>query len=152
MLADLEMVACYVSMPAEPGTAALIDLLRQRDIRIALPRVQGSSLEWVELTGDTTFITSPLGISEPGGSSLSKFLNDCDAIVLPALAIARDGTRLGQGGGFYDRTLESIPSHAEGGPLRIALVFDDEIFDALPREPHDSPIDVAITPVRVLTF
>ena len=151
-LAESAIVACYLSMPTEPGTAAVIDLLRKHEIRVLLPRVQDLSLDWIELGDDTTFVTSGLGVAEPVGESHPNALTDCDAIVLPALAISAEGARLGQGGGFYDRALEAIPTSADGGPIRIALVFDDEIFDAIPQEPHDSTVDLAITPERVLSF
>lgn len=152
LLAGAERVACYLSMPDEPGTSALIDLLRQRGVRITVPRVQGLSLEWVEWTDTTTFTAGAFGISEPEGPPLSHGLDDCDAIVIPALAVSHAGMRLGQGGGYYDRALESVPLQSDGGPARIALVFDDEILDAVPHEPHDSRMDNAVTPERVLSF
>jgi len=152
LLADSSVVACYLSMSSEPGTVAVIDLLRQRGIRVLLPRVNGTSLDWVELTDATEFSMSSLGITEPVGESLSDAFGNVDAIVLPALAVSRTGTRLGQGGGFYDRALEAIPAQAAGGPIRLALVFDDEIFDAIPHEAHDSRVDAVITPERVLRF
>ena len=139
-------------MGSEPGTSALIDLLRQRDIRVLLPRVEDQELVWVELVDGITFTSSTLGISEPEGVGITHALRDCDALVLPALAVATDGTRLGQGGGFYDRALQDVPMHADGGPLRIGLLFDDEIFAELPTEAHDCRVDHAITPERTLSF
>ena len=152
LLTDRRTVACYLSMPAEPGTGALIELLRQRDIRVLLPRVIGESLEWIELKDSTTFTESVLGIQEPMGLAIANALRDCDAIVLPALAISRDGIRLGQGGGYYDRALQGVPAFADGGPQLIALVFDDELMDSLPRESHDACVDQVVTPERVVTF
>ena len=152
LLADSTVVACYLSMGSEPGTSALIDLLRQRDIRVLLPRVEDQELVWVELVDGITFTSSTLGISEPEGVGIAHALRDCDALVLPALAVATDGTRLGQGGGFYDRALQDVPMHADGGPLRIGLLFDDEIFAELPTEAHDCRVDHAITPERTLSF
>jgi 5-formyltetrahydrofolate cyclo-ligase len=151
-LGDCGTVACYQSMPIEPGTAVLIELLRQRDIRVLLPRVNGTSLEWVELKDSTTFIKSNLGIQEPEGSAISDALSDCDAIVLPALAISRDGIRLGQGGGFYDRALQRVPTFADDGPMRIAVIFDEELLNHLPVEPHDSRVDLVVTPKQALRF
>lgn len=151
-LGDCGTVACYRSMPIEPGTAVLIDLLRQRDIRVLLPRVNGTSLEWVELRDSTTFIESDLGIQEPEGSTIADALSDCDAIVLPALAVSRDGIRLGQGGGFYDGALQGVPAFADGGPMRIALLFEGELIDSLPRESHDARVNQVVTPERVVTF
>lgn len=139
-------------MRSEPGTSALIDLLRQRNIRVLLPRVEGDALAWVELTDVTTFTSSALGMQEPAIVSITHALSDCDAIVLPALAVASDGSRLGQGGGFYDRALQGVPLHSDGGPVRIGLIFDDEVLAELPLEAHDCRLDHAITPERILSF
>ena len=152
LLTNCRTVACYLSMPTEPGTTALIELLRQRDIRVLLPRVSGTSLEWAELQGSTAFVKSELGIQEPAGPAIADALTDCDAIVLPALAISRDGIRLGQGGGYYDRSLQGLPAFAGGGPQLIALVFEDELVDSLPQESHDARVDQVVTPERVVTF
>jgi len=151
-VSNSSVVGCYLSMPAEPGTDALIDLLRQRDIRVLVPRVNGHALEWIELTDSTAFTISDLGIREPAGEALDDALSTCSAIVIPALAVSPEGVRLGQGGGFYDRALEAVPSHADGGPVRIAVIFDDELLQHVPREPHDSTVDLVITPERSLSF
>jgi 5-formyltetrahydrofolate cyclo-ligase len=73
-----------------------------------------------------------------------------DVVLVPALAVDTLGTRLGQGGGYYDATL---PQLDPGVPI-IAVVHDDEVLDAsvepLPCEPHDVPVDGALTPLRRL--
>ena len=61
----------------------------------------------------------------------------------------RFGTRLGQGGGSYDRALARV---AAGVPI-AALLYDDEVLladgdPALPREPHDAAVSAVITPAR----
>ena len=61
---------------------------------------------------------------------------------MPALAVARNGIRLGRGGGYYDRALQ----HARPGAVLVALVFDDEFVDELPTEPHDRRVTAVVTP------
>jgi len=66
-------------------------------------------------------------------------------LVVPALAVGRDGTRLGRGGGSYDRVLARV-----GGTVpALAVVDADEVLDALPAEPHDRPVDGYVTPLGV---
>lgn len=66
------------------------------------------------------------------------------AVLLPALAVDLSGTRLGQGGGWYDRALLHLPTDA----LRVAVVLEEEVLAAgvLPREEHDLPVHAVITP------
>jgi 5-formyltetrahydrofolate cyclo-ligase len=56
--------------------------------------------------------------------------------------VARDGIRLGRGGGFYDRAL----THVRPDAVLVAVVFDDELVDELPAEPHDQRVTVVVTP------
>ena len=144
-------VSAYLSLPTEPGTGPLIATVRAVGHRVLVPRISGDRLDWVPLLDDTVLATGPMGISEPGGDSLPDgALTTVDMILLPGLAVDRTGVRLGQGGGFYDRALTSVPAHADGGPLRVVVVFDDEVVDRLPAEPHDCRVDAALTPSGVV--
>ena len=71
---------------------------------------------------------------EPVGPRLAATaLGTAEVVVVPAVAVARDGVRLGRGGGWYDRALR----HARPGARVVALVFDDELVDTLRAEAHD---------------
>lgn len=142
-------VAAYVSRPTEPPTHPLLDRLAERGTRILLP-VLGAGLRrewaWYRGAGDLQ-IRAPGRPAEPAGPTLgADALAEAEAIVAPALAVDTAGGRLGQGGGWYDRVL----SHAPAGALVIAMVFEDEVYDAevhpLPREPHDRAVDIVATP------
>ena len=70
-------------------------------------------------------------------------------ILVAGLAVDRVGTRLGQGGGWYDRALRFISAKT---PV-IACVFDWEYMgDLLPREAHDMAVDGVLTPTRFINL
>jgi 5-formyltetrahydrofolate cyclo-ligase len=46
--------------------------------------------------------------------------------------------------------LANVPTHATGGPIRICLVFDDEVDESVPSEAHDALIDLIVTPSDVV--
>lgn len=77
-----------------------------------------------------------------------SYISRADLIVVPALAVDRHGIRLGQGGGSYDRALGRTAPQVR----TVALVYDDELVDTVPREPHDLGVDAVITPERGLTW
>jgi 5-formyltetrahydrofolate cyclo-ligase len=84
-------------------------------------------------------------MAEPVGPRLGvDAIAAADVVLVPALAVARDGVRLGKGGGSYDRAL----ARARTGALVVALLWDGELHDAgdLPVEPHDRPVDAVVTP------
>lgn len=138
-------IACYVSMPTEPGTDVLRTALRLAGHRVWVPRVEDQRLVWVRIDEHTVWADSALGISEPTGPGVALPPGTTAVIFMPALAVDRDGNRLGQGGGFYDRALLDLPTHDDGGPLRVAIVFADEVLDTVPSEPHDLRVDAIVT-------
>jgi 5-formyltetrahydrofolate cyclo-ligase len=153
VLADARCVAVYAARPTELDTGPLLDALDARGVEVLLP-VLGAGLqrEWARYAGrDDLLQRAPGRPPEPSTPSLgADALAKADVIVAPALAVDTSGTRLGQGGGWYDRAL----AHARPGTPVIAVVFADELYDAavrpLPRQPHDRTVDMVATPERWL--
>jgi 5-formyltetrahydrofolate cyclo-ligase len=142
-----QLVTCFVSMTTEPPTDEVRTKLRALDKDVALPIMKpGNSLAW-GFDGTDLFKNS-YGIFEPAPTEID--IAQASAILVPALRVGRDGSRLGRGAGYYDRALANVPAHSLGGPIRICLVFDDEVDDSVPSEPHDAPIDVIVTPSEVI--
>ncbi len=65
-----------------------------------------------------------------------------DLIVTPLLAFDATGGRLGQGGGFYDRTFAALPD-----AIRVGLAYDGQRLDALPMQDHDVRLHGVLTEV-----
>ena len=142
-----QLVTCFVSMATEPPTTELRKRMRKLGKDVALPIMKpGNSLAW-GFDGDD-LVKNSYGIFEPAPADMN--IAKASAILIPALRVGRDGSRLGRGAGYYDRALANVPIHSDGGPIRICLVFDDEVDDSVPSEPHDAPIDVIVTPSQVL--
>jgi 5-formyltetrahydrofolate cyclo-ligase len=139
-------VCAYWPVGAEPGSPELLDALVRRGCRVLLPLVtHRGPLDWADYTGASALRTGPLGLREPTGPPLGAAMITTAALVLvPALAVDWHGTRLGRGGGHYDRTL---PLASPGIPL-VAVVRDDEVLDSVPMQPHDIPVTAALTPGR----
>lgn len=66
-----------------------------------------------------------------------------DVVFVPLLAFDRRGGRLGQGGGFYDRTLAAL--RARGPVLAVGLAYAGQEVDHLVLEPHDQRLDAILT-------
>jgi 5-formyltetrahydrofolate cyclo-ligase len=71
-----------------------------------------------------------------------------DVVLMPLLGFDATGTRLGYGGGYYDRTLASL-SHK---PRLIGLAFAAQELPAIPREAHDLPLDAIVTETGIRFF
>lgn len=66
-----------------------------------------------------------------------------DLVIVPLLAFDRAGSRMGQGGGHYDRTLQAL--RAEGPVFALGLAYAGQEAAAIPAEPHDQRLDAILT-------
>lgn len=123
-------VAAYVPLRTEPGSVELLDGLVALGVRVLVPvTLADNDLDWTQWPAPP----APLGLTAIGSAQ---------AILVPALAVAADGTRLGRGGGSYDRVLVRRDPSA----LVAALLFDGESVASLPREPWDEPVAATVSP------
>jgi 5-formyltetrahydrofolate cyclo-ligase len=147
---DPARVAVYESLPDEPPTGPLIERLLAAGHEVVVPVVlEDFSLQWryaVEgTTGDHGTVTrrrGPVTDRERSTWLGTDALAGCDLVVAPALSVDARGTRLGQGGGCYDRALV----HRDPAAPVVVLLHEGEQSDAdLPRDEHDLPVDGVIT-------
>lgn len=168
-LAPRSTVAAYVSMGTEIPTRPLLRLLLDKGFRVIVPRLgRGLDVGWSMLGtmddlhdvladgtrerpatgGSDAGGANPKRVSwrpqEPGGAVLGlTALQGASLIIAPTLMVDRSGTRLGRGGGWYDRALGRRSPHA----LTVAVCWPWEVAeDPLPREAHDIPVDAVLTP------
>jgi len=66
-----------------------------------------------------------------------------DVVFIPLISFDLSGYRLGQGGGYYDRTLESL--RAGGDLLAVGFAWEAQRVDAVPRNAYDQRLDWIIT-------
>lgn len=140
-------VCAYWPVGTEPGSTRLLDDLRARGCRVLLPVVEPDNpdgpLDWSVYSGADGLADGPLGLLEPVGPRLGvEAIGEASLLLVPALAVDRDGWRLGRGGGFYDRSLPMRRPDA----IVVAVVRDEEILDEVPHEPHDVRVRAAVTP------
>jgi 5-formyltetrahydrofolate cyclo-ligase len=64
-----------------------------------------------------------------------------DLVVVPGVGFGRDGARMGNGQGYYDRLLESVRADC---PL-IGLCYECQLFDNLVVDAHDVFMDKVVT-------
>jgi 5-formyltetrahydrofolate cyclo-ligase len=145
-LAGATRIAAYVPIGTEPGSLDLLDRLRERGIVIVLPVVRPNlELDWAAYDGPAALTAGRLGLREPAGDRSDAVpLASVDAVLAPALAVDHQGTRLGRGGGYYDRALVRVPA---GVPV-VALLHDGELVPHLPADRWDRPVTAAVTPSK----
>ena len=111
-----------------------------------LPRVSGpGTLTWHAVHDVALTAIGRYGIREPDPIRVPAAPLPADATVLvPGVGFTRDGHRLGQGQGFYDRVLADHRGHT------IGIAFACQVVDTLPHEPHDQQVAAVVAGGEVL--
>jgi 5-formyltetrahydrofolate cyclo-ligase len=142
-----DTVCAYLPMAGEPGGVPLPQLPGVH--RVLLPVLRPDlDLDWAAYPAP--LISGRYGLAEPDGPRLGVgAIAEADLVIAPGLAVSTDGVRLGRGGGSYDRALARVSPSA----LVVVPLYDGELVEWLPAEPHDRPVDAVVTPsgVRLVT-
>ncbi|MEU8342096.1 5-formyltetrahydrofolate cyclo-ligase [Actinomadura meyerae] len=137
-------IAAYASIGDEPDTRSLLFALWKRGTYVLLPvLLPDGDLDWASYEGPDSLVPGARGCLEPSEPRRGPgAIAGADVVLVPAVAVDRTGMRLGRGGGSYDRALARV------GPaiLTVAPLYDGELVEALPSEPHDRRVRAVATP------
>lgn len=124
-LAAAKTVCCFVGLPDEPDTRPFLEAVLAQGKTLCLPRVQGRGvLALCAVPSLTGLAPGAFGILEPRPEARILPPESVDLCVVPCLAGAPDGHRLGRGGGYYDRLLPRLrPDAVTVLACRKALLF-----------------------------
>jgi 5-formyltetrahydrofolate cyclo-ligase len=142
-------LSCYLSMPDEPETRPFLTWACEHNIRVLLPVSRDDGLlDWAPYDAAHESIDTT-GMPVPNTELLGPIaINDVGLIFVPAAAVDRTGMRMGWGRGYFDKTLGSMDRR----PTVFAVIFDGELVQSLPSEPHDQSVDGAVTPSGIVRF
>ena len=134
-----QVVALYRAIGTELDADPLAVVLARAGRQICLPVV-------VERDAPMIFRRwtpgEPLELDEAGVPApfpLAEIVEP-DLILTPLLAFDARGGRLGQGGGYYDRTFAALPD-----ALRVGFAYAGQEVETLPAEPHDIRLHGVLT-------
>ena len=145
-------IGLYTALAEELDTAALLALARRRGCRIYLPRIDPSptarAMQFVQESARA--LHNRFGIPEPLGPTLPS-ARALDIVFVPLVGFDRRGTRLGMGGGYYDRALAFTRVRATThSPLLVGLAYAAQELVRIERAAHDVPLDMVITERRII--
>lgn len=137
VLRGLARCAIYLSRGSELDTSALIAGLHRRGIAVYVPVLRPESrMVWVALTPATRLHRARFGLREPRPTRPRCFTRALGLMILPLVGYDERGTRLGAGGGYYDR----VPERPHRRPLRLGYAYALQRLSTLPRAPWDVPL------------
>jgi 5-formyltetrahydrofolate cyclo-ligase len=140
------VVSFYWPMGDEADPRLLARALAARGHALALPVVAAkkSPLQFRRWREGDALVVHAFGMHEPADSAPRV---TPEVLLVPLLAFDADGTRLGYGGGFYDRTLAALETKRA-----VGIAYAGQEVEALPAHAHDHPLDMVATETGVRRF
>lgn len=132
-------IASYFAYGGEADPARILAQARDAGASIAVCSMAG--LEEAMLfrlwSPSDAVEPGPFGVGQPRTSAEAV---QPDVIIAPLIAFTRQGDRLGQGGGYFDRVFTTYPD-----ALRIGLAWSVQETESLPSDSWDVPLDAVLT-------
>ena len=132
-------VAGYWPVLGEPDVRALISAARSK----ALPRIDANGVMRFHLWHDGDDTEMQYRFEQPRAAAP---LAQPDVVLTPLVGFDRSLSRLGQGGGHYDRWFFAYP-----GAIKIGIAWSVQEVDSLPVAPHDIRLDAILTEKEWIT-
>ena len=145
-LKKAKRIALYRAFDGEVPVDSLAESFMAKGINCCFPKVSGDEMVFIDCKSlkDDEFDISELGIKEPKADKPSVDPKDIDVVVLPALAYNEEGTRLGAGGGYYDRYFGKLGSSR---PYLLGICYEFQICSDVPSNDNDISADfIAVIP------
>ena len=139
----------YLATDGELPTTVIIERAIRSGIRLYLPTVDHGKLEFRPWHPGAPLRDNRYGIGEPLTANVERGL--LDLILMPVVGWAADGSRLGMGGGYFDRYLADARNDRT---LRIGLAYEGQRDGAIAalREDWDQGLDGLLSEQQLRRF
>jgi len=141
---EARTVVAYVASDHEVPVDRIVTDAWARGRAVFLPH-QGCRgfVPWLE---GTPLAVGRWGIPEPRAERAEAPVPPA-LVLVPLVAWDASGSRLGRGGGFYDRVLAALPPDV----TRVGIAYEFQEHCGLPRDAWDVPVHYVITERRIVT-
>lgn len=134
-------IGITLSNKPEVDTSFIIEQLWKMNKKVVVPKcvVSERAMQFYEINTFAQTERAHKNILEPIPELCDPVeKQQIDVIVVPGVVFDDRGYRIGFGGGYYDRYLQ----HYTG--MKIALAFDEQLINEVPRESHDLPVHILV--------
>ena len=143
-------IFCFLSTSFEVQTERIIleSLRLGKQVLVPLLDPGGENLKASRIPSmDIDFVIGEYGVRQPTPEFLDIVpFSNIDFVVVPGLAFDNFGNRIGYGGGFYDKFFKKITRDVN----RVAVSYDFQLFNLVPRSDLDEPVHFLITETKAL--
>lgn len=131
-----KVLGVTMSLPHELATLPIITQAHKQAKKVLIPRVAPKrKLLWFEYQPQK-LQKSAYGILEPSQTSDQAIKPaEIDLLIVPGVGFQLDGTRIGYGGGYYDRLLANFPGQT------LALAFKEQLISGIIPDQWDQKVE-----------
>jgi len=131
------VISAFWPIRSEIDLRALMRDALARGHRLVLPRIDGGRLTFHVFDGDErSLVDGGFGTRVPAKDAE---VLDPEVVLVPLAAFDEGGGRIGYGKGYYDAALADLASRRRF--TSIAVAFEAQRVEHVPREPHDWSLD-----------
>jgi 5-formyltetrahydrofolate cyclo-ligase len=145
------IVSGYWPIRDEVDTRMVLRRLHEEGIRCALPVTQGKDKGLLFRRWQPGDVLQEERFSVAVPASSQPVLIP-ETMLVPLLAIDREGNRLGYGGGYFDRTLLGLRHGGVGPVVTVGLAYEAQLVSHVPNDERDMRLDWLITEQNVYRF
>jgi 5-formyltetrahydrofolate cyclo-ligase len=153
-----EWVFCFVSLPGEVDTKSILRRAWADGKQVGIPRLEGEALvfhSYAYSSAGKALEVNHYGIAEPYSSWPVLAPETAPPggllVVCPGLAFDRRMSRLGRGGGYYDRLLGGLRARPGARFSALGVCFSEQLVDSLPAASHDQRLDALVCEEKIIT-
>lgn len=132
----------YYAIGSEVRTQDILQEILNSGKELALPKVEKDNLLFKKISGFSDLEVGNFSVMEP--KDRCDTAKRLEVILVPAIALTREGYRLGYGFGYYDRYLHDKRSK------KIALSYSKQLVKSIPHDDHDVKVDCIVTEDEII--
>lgn len=146
-LPPFTVVAGYAPQGAEIDPGPLMRRFEEAGAQIALPvsLAANAPLIFRAWRPAPELVRDAAGVMAPPAEAPEL---EPDLVIVPLLAFDRAGMRLGQGAGYFDRTIAELG--AGRALFALGLAYAGQGVARVPAEEHDRPLDAILTEIEYI--
>lgn len=134
---NVQHIGIYISVKEEVDTRWLINTFLANGKKVYVPKCQGTTLTFHQITHLDDCRPAQFGLLEPINEPAS--LRAIEMMLIPMVGYDACNNRIGYGKGYYDSILNQVDC------LKIGLAYRAQKVEAIPMESHDIVMDKIIT-------
>ncbi len=138
---NAQAILGYLAFGRELSVDAVLEQALKDGKKVYVPYITSDTeFQAVRLTDMVNFELDRYGIRSL--KKVGEIINpaNLDLVLVPAVAYAKDGNRLGMGAGYYDRFLLGCPK-----ATKLGLAYEALLQEYLPTDAYDIPIGYLVT-------